>query len=373
MRDCCHIGNLPVWRGAQRGPEMQVAPFAFERDKYGQIRLMGSIMLTEVVEAYGHDDYQFITSPPGSSDWGIRLAHQSLDGMRKLCGDISGIDVLELGGGTLYSARHMVEAMGAASVTLIDPAARQQPAGSRISVQRTYFTEDTPVERRYKLIVSFNTLEHIPDALSFLRAARLHLADEGLIYLKMPECEHSLQTGDLGLCVHEHLSYFTLDSLDHLLRRAGFVRVGDASYRGALQITARKDEPQPNAVCASTADLLPQFNAKVRAHVERLQMFGRHHRGQPIAFVGASVGLSNILYLSEITSSMTVEVYDGDALKTGRYLPGVQSPIRLTEDERLDKHDHVFITPVNFFEEIVATLRQRPSLARASLQPVFAH
>jgi SAM-dependent methyltransferase len=370
--ECYSVGVLPVWRGAQTGPALQVAPFAFERNKFGVIRLKQSNVLEEVVEAYGHDDYHFITSPPGSSDWGNRLAQKSLDGVNALCGSIAGLDVLELGGGTLYSAQYMVGAMGAASVTVVDPAIAVQPDDRRIRVCRVYFQEDTPVERRYKLIVSFNALEHIPDPLAFLRAAHRNLADDGMIYLKMPECEDSFRMGDLGLCVHEHLSYFTRDSLETLLRCAGFALAGDASYRGALQITARKGKPIADSVCASTSGLLARFGERAEAHVERLRAFAHRHRGESVAFVGASVGLSNALYLSEIAKDMDVEIYDGDSLKTGRYLPGFDKPIRLTGDKSLEKHTQVFITPVNFFDEIEATLRRRPGLGRANLQPVFA-
>ena len=155
------IGELPIWRGAQLAPGIDCAPFGFELDETGLVRLTSPDVIQQMMDAYAADDYHFITTPPGASQYGNRLAGFSLDGLSKLCGDISGLDVLELGGGTLYSAQYLIDQLGAASVTLVDPALHTPSDRDDIRVRREYFGDDTVVQRSFPLIVSFNTLEHV--------------------------------------------------------------------------------------------------------------------------------------------------------------------------------------------------------------------
>jgi len=365
------LGDLPVWHGVQETPALICAPFALAADDMGLIRLDSPETSARTVEGYGGDDYRFPTSPPGSSAWGDNLAHRSLDGLARLVGRLDGLRVLEIGGGTLYCARHMVAQMGAQEVTLIDPAAREEADGDRLRVRREYFSPEAAIESPRDLIVSFNTLEHVPDPIGFLRAAQAHLAEDGRLFLKVPDCGHSLAGGDLGMCTHEHLTYFTSRSLDTLLRATGFERVAEANYLGALQILARKAPADPKARCKETDMLLARFAELSTAHMDRLTGYGDRHRGRRAAFIGASVGLSNVLHLSRIADMLEIEIYDGDSLKTGHYLPGCDRPIQLTDDPGLEAHDVIFVTPVNFYDEIHSQLTQRSGLARARINPVF--
>jgi len=366
-----NVGELPIWYGAQLSPSLKTAPFAFKVNEAGLVQLHDGGTTSDMISGYGADGYHFITSPPGASEWGNILAKKSLDGLVQLYGSLAGLDVLEIGGGTLYSAEQMVGALGAASVTLVDPAVVTASPDARITVRREYFSRTTDLPHSYKLIVSLNTLEHVPNPQDFLSCIQHWLADDGVVYLKMPECEESLEKGDLGLCVHEHLSYFTPGSLDALLSRAGLRRIAQANYQGALQILAAKAKPDAGAVCDGSEALVKAFSAKATAHIDRLRDFGMCNQGQPVAFIGASVGLSNILHLSGIGKMMDVEIFDGDALKTGRYLPGFEKPIKLTADVALEKHRNIFITPLNFFSEIKKQISSRPGMASVAIEAVF--
>ncbi len=367
----CAVGDIPFWKGAQAAPEIDNHPFTFERDPAGMIRQIQSSAAEAAIASYASDDYYFQTSPPGSSEWGNHLAQLSLDGVRRTCGDISGLDVLEVGGGTLYNAQYYIHEMGAASVSLVDPAVQEKPDNDQITVYRQYFTAETDLGRKFPIIISLNVLEHVPDPEDFLRAVRNNLSDDGRVFLKMPECEDSLRQGDLGLCVHEHISYFTPNSLDTLMKRTGLERVSEANYLGALQVVARKAEADPSAVCESTKPLLEQFERNFQANLQRLDEFAEQNKGGKAAFIGASAGLANVLNLSTICEKMDIDVFDSDSLKTGRYLPGIKKSIHHINDDLLEGFDAIFISPVNFHDEIAASLRQRPALKDAKIMPVF--
>jgi SAM-dependent methyltransferase len=366
------VGDIPFWKGAQLTPEINCQLFEFERDDAGMIRQRHSKAADEAIASYGSDDYYFQTSPPGSSEWGNQLAERSLDGVRRTCGDIQGIDVLEVGGGTLYNARKYLEEMNAASVTLVDPAVQGSADKDAITIHRQYFDENVDLGRKFPRIISLCVLEHVPDPESFLRAIHDNLSDDGLAFIKVPECEGSLAHGDLGLCVHEHISYFTHDSLDTLMERAGLERVIEANYMGHLQVAAKKTTPNPSVICETTASLLEKFSRSSLANIERLNDFAQKNEGGRVAFIGASGGLANVLSQTEVNKKMDVEVFDSDSLKTDRYLPGFDKPIRHISDPGLEDFTDIFVSPINFYNEIVTGLRAREALSNANIMPVFS-
>jgi hypothetical protein len=365
------IGPLPVWMGPQPAPGVRAAPFDLAFDEAGVVRLQSEETVEAVIGTYKEGLDAFHTAPPGSSDWANRLADGSLQGLRDLCGRLDGLQVMEVGGGNVYCAERMVTALGARSVTLIDPAVPADSIVPGVRVRREYLDKATSHDRQYDLVVCFSMLEHVPDPVGVLANMRSHLADNGAVLIQVPDCEASLAKGDLGICLHQHILYFTQKSLDAVLRRAGLERVRDCNLPGVLQILARKAHVVPNERAAKDDNVLDRFCRHAQRHVDRLIEFARRHKGGRAAFLGASVGLCNVLYKSGIAESLDVEVFDSNRVQTGRYLPGIATPIRATDDSRLEAHTHVFIAPVNFFAEIKAQIEGRFRPGRVAIAPVF--
>lgn len=370
MQDC-NVGDLPIWLGAQPDAALETAPFGFAVNQHGLVRMANQDIVARMVGAYSVEGYHFITSPPGSSEWGNALAMKSIQGLIDTYGPIEGKRVLEVGGGTLFSAETMISEFGARSVLLVDPAATGEPSTDRIRVVRSYFGPDTDIGEPVDIIASFNTLEHVPDPISFLRAMSDRLDVGARVYLKLPECGESLAMGDLGLCVHEHLSYFTPASLDACLAVVGLRRVADANYKGALQVLAEKAPAQPDASTDESTGLVAAFDRGFRIHLESLQRVISEKQWRRVAFVGSSVGLCNTLHLSNIAKSVDISVFDNDDLKEGRYLPGIETPIRKPTAKTLLNQDGIFITPVNFFDPIKTRLMEMLGGDAPEILPVF--
>lgn len=367
----CLIGDLPIWLGAQPTATVETAPFGFVVGEHGLVRMANRDIVARMVESYSIDGYQFITSPPGASDWGNELARKSISGLIDTYGAIDGKHVLEVGGGTLYSAEIMISEFGAASVTIVDPAATQTTSSKNITVIREYFGQKTKLDQDFDLIVSFNTLEHVPDPIHFLQALADKLSHSAKLYLKMPECRDSFMMGDLGLCVHEHLSYFTPSSLDACLSVAGLKRVADANYQGALQVLVEKSTPDPQAQVSESVDLLKAFSIRYPDHLAYLADLVDRQAWKAIAFVGCSVGLCNMLHLTRLSTRVNVGLFDNDHLKEGRYLPGVNRPIAVPGKTALEGYDAIFVVPVNFFNPIKAGLVEMLGTESPEILPVF--
>ncbi|MEQ8830143.1 MAG: class I SAM-dependent methyltransferase [Alphaproteobacteria bacterium] len=370
MKDC-QVGDLPIWLGTQPNANLETAPFGFTIGDHGLVRMANQDIVARMVSAYSVEGYHFITSPPGASDWGNELARKSIQGLIDTYGSIEGKRILEVGGGTLYSAETMISEFGAESVLLVDPAVVDEPSTDKITVIRDYFGADTPIDRPIDVIVSFNTLEHVPEPVAFLQAMSDRLAPEASLYLKLPECRQSLAIGDLGLCVHEHLSYFTPASLDACLEVVGLKRVAEANYKGALQVLAKKADPNPAARADESEALLDGFDRNYRRHLDRLKSLIAEKGWRKVAFVGCSVGLCNTLNLSGLTDTVEIGLFDNDDLKKGQFLPGIDRPIDVPNRQALLGYDAIFITPVNFFDPISDGLKKLLGDDAPTILPVF--
>lgn len=365
------VGLLPIWFGAQSEPYFELANFSFEIDDLGLIRMAERDVAARMISAYADDGYHFITSPPGASAWGNALAMKSINGLLATFGSLEGKRILEIGGGTLWTAEKLISQFGARSVTVIDPALMGQKTNeSRITVRPEYLTPETKFCDNFDVVISFNTLEHVPDPVSFLMVIRTHLSNESKLYLKLPESGQSLMIGDLGLCVHEHLTYFTPSSLDSILARAGLRRVAEAHYPGALQLLAEPTGPDAGALAIDGEKLLKTFGARSSENIEYLSSelvdLG------DVAFVGASVGLANVLHLVNATQHPGIKIYDNDDLKHGQFLPGIRAEILALDIEQVNRAQKVFVTPVNFFEEIKSNLMLR-GVEREKIAPAFKY
>jgi len=111
--------------------------------------------------------------------------------VREMC---AGKRVLDAGCGEGYGAFLMAERWGAASVTALDiaesaiDAARKRFPSSRIEYKLGECeTLDIQFgEQRFDLIVAFEAIEHLHDAVAFLRAAKRVLAPDGVIVITCP-------------------------------------------------------------------------------------------------------------------------------------------------------------------------------------------
>ena len=84
----------------------------------------------------------------------------------------------------------------------------------------------------FDCIIFADVLEHLADPAALLRKLRQHLKLSGIIVCSIPNIRHytailrvirGWQYDDYGLFDRTHLRFFTLSSMDQLLRDAGFI------------------------------------------------------------------------------------------------------------------------------------------------------
>lgn len=137
---------------------------------------------------------------------------------------------------------------------------------------------------KYDLLISFNYLEHQPDARAFLQKCHSLLADGGRLLLTVPNLDFLLASQSAHEFVADHLVYFTADSLETALRLSGFslIDLQIINNQYDIQIIAKKRGAGAIASSKSALDtLVVRFNEKLQelaAQGKRVAVWGAGHR-----------------------------------------------------------------------------------------------
>ncbi|MDD2741886.1 MAG: class I SAM-dependent methyltransferase [Rhodocyclaceae bacterium] len=152
-------------------------------------------------------------------------------------------------------------------------------------VTDTYLLDLGPENHgRHDLLLSFNYLEHQPDAHAFLQKCHALLADDGRLLLTVPNLDLLLDSQSAHEFVADHLLYFTAESLETALRLTGFslIECQIINNQYDIQIIAKK---RPRGAIASSKSALDalviSFNEKLRTLAtegKRIAIWGAGHR-----------------------------------------------------------------------------------------------
>jgi SAM-dependent methyltransferase len=136
--------------------------------------------------------------------------------------------ILDAACGVGYGSAYLADLITGSSITAIDRSesalqiARQSFAKTAVS----YLTDDcltfthTASKGPFDAVVSFETLEHLPDPVKFLQNCREHLREKGLLIISTPNQLVSSPGNDLNWEFHE--KEYTPEEFMELLEESGF-------------------------------------------------------------------------------------------------------------------------------------------------------
>jgi SAM-dependent methyltransferase len=104
----------------------------------------------------------------------------------------------------------------------------------------------------FDIVVCDNVLEHMPNPTGTIELLASVMAEEGLLYVSVPDCDDTFiqtqlrlsgngQPIDMSLNPLEHLNYFDIAHLDRLLSEGGFLPVVGTELPGQVNIGLRPD------------------------------------------------------------------------------------------------------------------------------------
>jgi SAM-dependent methyltransferase len=227
-------------------------------------------------------------------------------------------------------------------------------------------------ETEFGLITAQNVFAHGPDPLTFLKTAKSLMNDETTLIIQTSQANMILNN-EFDTIYHEHISFFNIQSMDKLCKRAGLylvaveympihgtsfifvIRKKDDGRNVDLLINEERSkglysERTYERYAQSALSIVKQF--QYECEFVRQGMIGWNVVGY-----GAAAKGMTLLNFARIKLDFIV---DDNPLKQGKYTPGMNIPI-VSIDKLDELKETTLFVPLawNFFDEIRAKIKQR--------------
>lgn len=228
--------------------------------------------------------------------------------------------------------------------------------------------------RRADLIAGNNVLAQVPDLNDFVAGIPLILKPEGVVTLEFPHLARLIDERQFDTIYHEHFSYFSLVTVQHLAVRHG-LKIIDveelATHGGSLRVflaheaSRHRASPAVDRVLAAeiargfrTTETYTGFQDEVRGLKRDLLdlLIGLKRDGKRIVGYGAPGKGNTLLNYCGIGRDFLDFAVDRNPYKHGRYTPGMHVPIHPVEALDAARPDYILILPWNLKDEIVQQL-----------------
>lgn len=202
---------------------------------------------------------------------------------------------------------------------------------------------------KFDLVVSRQVIEHVPDLAEYFACIQTLLADDGVLFLDMPDYEPSLKTGDCSVAWEEHVSYFSKPTLDFALRRNGFKLIDYGWYdfsSGCLAVVAVRDTeaaarpaPANDADVAAIVSLARDYPSKADQYKQTLRKRLSQARAEGADVVLYGVGVRGSCAVNGLDIGDLIDfAVDDQPERQGKFMAGCRLEIRptatLTQSEK---------------------------------------
>ena len=221
------------------------------------------------------------------------------------------------------------------------------------------------------LIVGNNVYAPVPDIDDFTRGLNTVLKPGGTITLEFPHLKRLMEHTQFDTFYHEHYSYLSLYTVDHIFKMAG-LRVWDVeelpTHGGSLRIYGcHDDDPRQGSPAVSTLLIeerncglqtltaYQDFQAKADKIRDDLLAFliEQKQAGKKVAAYGAAAKGNTLLNYAGVKPDLLPFVCDAAAAKQGKYMPGSHIPILPPSALAQETLDFVLILPWNIAAEVM--------------------
>lgn len=210
--------------------------------------------------------------------------------------------------------------------------------------QPTVLLENTP----FDCFATFNFLEHWPEPSLVLKSIHANTTVDAIGLVEVPNFEMILKENLFSEFIADHLSYFTRDTLELLLRINGFDVIESRSiwHDYILSVVVRK---RPSVDVAEFAVMRCQLDCAVQAFLAK-------HSESGVAIWGAGHQALAVISLLNISDKIRY-VVDSAPFKQGRLTPASHLPIHPPAYLRVDPVGAVLIIAAGYSDEVLRILR----------------
>jgi|HubBroStandDraft_6_1064221.scaffolds.fasta_scaffold05976_5 SAM-dependent methyltransferase len=221
-----------------------------------------------------------------------------------------------------------------------------------------------------------NVLAHVDDLDGFLDGLRMVMKAEGVAVIEVPYVRDLIEQVEFDTIYHEHLSYFSLSSLEPLFEAHGlmiadverltvhggslrlFVEQGDTRKIPSRAVERMMAEERECGIAnfefyAGFAEKVFGLKQRLTTELRRLKTTGKR-----IAGYGASAKGATLLNYFGIGAETLDFVVDRSTVKQGLFMPGTHLEICGPEKLVEAMPEYVLVLTWNFADEILAQQRE---------------
>ena len=173
------------------------------------------------------------------------------------------------------------------------------------------------------------------------------LCTGGLLVFSVPDCSTAIENGDISMCIHEHINYFSVKTLKLLVEAAGFknVRVFKGVHGGTLFCVAEKQGNRIDKISlAKDYSPVDEFSLFVKKNQRLCRNLDQFLDQIGHATIGFYVPLRTIPYLTKLNLLRDFSFYDDSSFFKNKFLDGFESKkIRGIEELKAMPPDYTIV------------------------------
>ena len=222
-------------------------------------------------------------------------------------------------------------------------------------------------DKKAKVVTSFSMFYDLEDPVQFATDIASVLADDGIWVFEQSYLLSMLTANSFDTICHEHLEYYTLDSVSNILDRAG-LQVCDVEFNdvngGSFSVTACKKDTvrdinhqKLDSILKQEIDFgvndgsaFNQFAQRIEDEKNKLMSFLAEQKaqGNQVSALGASTKGNVLLQYYGIDTDLINVVGEVNPDKFGCFTPGTHIPIVDQVELLADKPDYMLVLPWHF-------------------------
>ncbi len=226
-------------------------------------------------------------------------------------------------------------------------------------IKKVFFKKGVYQSESFDAVVFRNLLEHIYNPNIFLKEVSDSLKKGGKIFIDVPNLKEVIKLGGFGLFFHQHVTYFTINSIRILLERNGFKITNYYEGKPNLFVEATKtQEIKKIEYTNKDKKILNKLSRQsVFMKAKALSYFEDKKINNIVIFGSSALATTLIGTLNRKQLSKVKLVVDNDTEKHNKYLCGSNFKISPPKNILNISYDLIFITSHFFPDQITATLK----------------
>jgi SAM-dependent methyltransferase len=232
------------------------------------------------------------------------------------------------------------------------------------------------------VIIARNVIPHVADVNDVIAGIEHLLNEKGVGVIEFHDASKIQTELHYDSIYHEHIFYFTLLTLEHLLNRHGLYLfdieaspISGGSWVVFFSKDAEKQQSSALLACKKSEknnrinELNSWLGFATSCEQHALELF-QIDKGQVVAGYGASARSSTMLNYCKLSHNNIAHIADKNPMKQGLLAPGTHIPIEDPSRVFNNNVDVVLLCAWNFKEEIVEFLRNEMSFSGDIILPL---